>query len=226
VVAAGRGERLGGDPKQFRTLGGRPVVCWAVSALLRALSGPVAVVLPPDARERSAELLAEHLPGSGARLRLVGGGARRQDSVRAGLEALPEEDAVLVHDAARPFATLALVERVAEAAAAGRVVVPALPPSDTLKRVEGDRVVETLDRSSLVAVQTPQGFPPGLLAAAHAAWPDTLEATDDAAVCERHGSAVAWIPGEPLNRKLTGADDWWWAERLIDSGRIGWTWPG
>lgn len=225
-MAAGRGERLGGEPKQFRTLGGRPVLCWAANALLRALSGPVAVVLPPGAMERGAELLAEHLPGSGTRLRLVGGGARRQDSVRAGLEALPDDGAVLVHDAVRPFATPALVERVAEAAAAGRVVVPALPPPDTLKRVDGHRVVKTLDRSSLVAVQTPQGFPPGLLSAAHAAWPESEEATDDAAVCERHGSAVAWIPGEPLNRKLTGADDWWWAERLVESGHVGWLGAG
>jgi 2-C-methyl-D-erythritol 4-phosphate cytidylyltransferase/2-C-methyl-D-erythritol 2,4-cyclodiphosphate synthase len=222
VVAAGRGERLGGEAKQFRTLAGKPVVCWAANALLRALSGPVVVVLPPGGMERGEALLTAHLPDSAGRLRVVSGGARRQDSVRSGLEALPQDGAVLVHDAVRPFATRALVERVAQDAVSGRVVIPAVPPADTLKRVDGDRVVETLDRGSLVAAQTPQGFPLGLLAAAQAAWPDGEEATDDAAVCERHGVLVSWIPGEPINRKLTGEDDWWWAERLVESGRVRW----
>ena len=172
--------------------------------------------------EQGEVLLTSYLPGSAGRLRVVGGGARRQDSVRAGLEALPGEGAVLVHDAVRPFATRALVERVARDATGGRVVIPALPPADTLKRVDGDRIVETLDRDSLVAAQTPQGFPLGVLAAAHAAWPDDEEATDDAAVCERHGAPVSWIPGGLLNRKLTAADDWWWAERLVESGRARW----
>ena len=103
-------------------------------------------------------------------------------------------------------------------------MVPAVPAADTLKRVDGDRVVETLDRSLVVAVQTPQGFPFELLLAAHAAWPEAEEATDDAAVCERFGASIAWIPGEPANRKLTGPDDWWWAERLVESGRV--TWEG
>lgn len=222
MVAAGRGERLGGEAKQFRTLAGKPVVCWAANALLASLSGLVVVVLPPGGVEQGKALLAAHLPDTARRLRVVGGGARRQDSVRAGLEALPQEGAVLVHDAVRPFATRALVVRVARDAVSGRVVIPAVPPADTLKRVDGDRVVETLDRGALVAAQTPQGFPLQLLAAAHAAWPDGEAATDDAAVCERHGASVSWIPGEPLNRKLTGEDDWWWAERLVESGRVRW----
>jgi 2-C-methyl-D-erythritol 4-phosphate cytidylyltransferase/2-C-methyl-D-erythritol 2,4-cyclodiphosphate synthase len=222
VVAGGRGERLGGEPKQFRPLGGRPVVCWATRALLTSLSGPVVVVLPRSAMDEGEALLAAHLPESAERLRYAAGGARRQDSVRAGLELLPSDGAVLVHDAVRPFASHSLVERVAREAVSGRIVVPALAPPDTLKRVDGERVVETIDRRSLVAVQTPQGFPLGLLRVAHAAWKDDEEATDDAAVCERHGAPVAWLPGETLNRKLTGADDWWWAERLIESGRVRW----
>jgi 2-C-methyl-D-erythritol 4-phosphate cytidylyltransferase/2-C-methyl-D-erythritol 2,4-cyclodiphosphate synthase len=83
-------------------------------------------------------------------------------------------------------------------------------------------VVETLDRSALVAVQTPQGFPLALLRAAHDAWPSDEEATDDAAVCERHGAPVTWIPGETTNRKLTSADDWWWAERVVEAGQVRW----
>lgn len=221
-MAAGRGERLGGEPKQFRQLGGRPVVCWTARALLTSLSGPVVVVLPPSMLDEGEALLATHLPESPERLCFAAGGARRQDSVRAGLKALPGEGAVLVHDAVRPFASRGLVERVAREAAAGRIVVPAVATSDTLKRVAGDRVVETIDRRRLVAVQTPQGFPLALLRAAHAAWQEDEEATDDAAVCERHGAPVAWLPGEALNRKLTGAEDWWWAERVVESGRFRW----
>lgn len=226
MVAGGRGERLGGEAKQFRPLDGRPVVCWATRALLTSLSGPVVVVLPPSARDEGEALFAAHLPESSERLRFTVGGVRRQDSVRAGLEVLPGDGAVLVHDAVRPFASHALVERVAREAAFGRIVVPALAPADTLKRVDGDRVVETIDRRSLVAVQTPQGFPLPLLRAAHAAWQDDEEATDDATMCERHGAPVAWLPGEALNRKLTGADDWWWAERMVESGRVRWEGEG
>jgi 2-C-methyl-D-erythritol 4-phosphate cytidylyltransferase len=219
VVAGGRGERLGGEPKQFRPLGGIPLVCWAVRSLLEGLSGVVVVVLPEDALEEGAALLAVHLEDPEGRVRFAGGGPRRQDSVRSGLAALPgAAGAVLVHDAARPFASPALVARVAGEATAGRVVVPALPAADTVKRVDGTRVVETLDRRSLVTVQTPQGFPRAVLEAAHAAWPEEDEATDDAAMCERTGSPVGWIPGELLNRKLTMPEDWWWAERVVESG--------
>jgi 2-C-methyl-D-erythritol 4-phosphate cytidylyltransferase/2-C-methyl-D-erythritol 2,4-cyclodiphosphate synthase len=129
---------------------------------------------------------------------------------------------VVVHDGARPFASTTLVERVASAATAGRAVVPALPTADTIKRVEGERVVETIERRTAVAVQTPQGFPLPVLEAAHAAWPDDEDATDDAAMCERIGAPVTWVPGEPLNRKLTGPEDWWWAERMVESGRMRW----
>lgn len=226
VVAGGRGARLGGETKQFRSLGGHPVACWAARALLSSLSGVVVVVLPGEELDGGEDRVRAHLTEDSARLRFAAGGARRQDSVRAGLDALAGEPpaAVVVHDAVRPFASAALVERVGAEAERGRSVVPAIPAADTLKRVDGDRVVETLDRSLVVAVQTPQGFPFELLRAAHAAWPETDEATDDAAVCERFGAPIAWVPGEPANRKLTDADDWWWAERLVESGRI--TWEG
>lgn len=225
-MAGGRGARLGGETKQFRSLGGHPVACWAARALLSSLGGVVVVVLPGDEMDAGQDRVRTHLAEDSARLRFAAGGPRRQDSVRAGLDALAGEApaAVLVHDAVRPFASAALVERVGSEAQGGRGVVPALPAADTLKRVDGDRVVETLDRSLVVAVQTPQGFPFELLRAAHAAWPDREEATDDAAVCERFGAQIACVPGEPANRKLTDPDDWWWAERLVESGRI--TWEG
>lgn len=223
VVAGGRGERLGGEPKQLRPLGGIPVVCWAARPLLEGLSGEVVVVLPIEAVESGSQLLAAHLEGSAGRVRVVSGGARRQDSVRAGLAALAGSGGpVVVHDGARPFASAALVARVAGEAAVGRAVVPALPPADTMKRVDGERVLETIPRRAMVAVQTPQGFPRAVLEAAHAAWPGEEEATDDAAMCERAGVSVAWLPGEELNRKLTGPEDWWWAERVVESGRVQW----
>ncbi len=223
VVAAGRGERLGGEAKQFRPLGGIPVVCWAVRPLLEALSGDVVVVLPREALEEGSELLATHLEGSAGRVRVVAGGIRRQDSVRSGIAALDARDgAVVVHDGARPFASAALVARVARESAAGKVVVPALPTADTIKRVDGEGVVETIERRAAVLVQTPQGFPREILLAAHDAWPADEEATDDAAMCERAGTPVGWIPGEALNRKLTGPEDWWWAERVVESNRVRW----
>jgi 2-C-methyl-D-erythritol 4-phosphate cytidylyltransferase len=194
-----------------------------VRPLLAELSGDVVVVLPGDALEEGAELLAAHLEGSAGRVRVVGGGARRQDSVRAGLATLEEADgAVVVHDGARPFASAGLVERVARQAAAGKAIVCALPAPDTIKRVSGEQVVETIDRRAAVAVQTPQGFPLAILQAAHATWPDDEEATDDAAMCERMGAPVAWLRGEVLNRKLTGPEDWWWAERVVEAGRVSW----
>jgi 2-C-methyl-D-erythritol 4-phosphate cytidylyltransferase/2-C-methyl-D-erythritol 2,4-cyclodiphosphate synthase len=223
VVAAGRGERLGGVPKQFRPLGGVPVVCWAVRPLLEGLSGEIVLVLPEAALEDAAGLLRRHIEGSDRRVRLAAGGVRRQDSVRAGLGAIDGTGGVVVvHDGARPFASAALVARVAREAAAGGAVVPALPTADTIKRVDGQRVVETIERRAAVAVQTPQAFPRAVLEAAHVAWPDDEAATDDAAMCERMGAPVAWVPGEELNRKLTGPEDWWWAERVVESGRVPW----
>lgn len=212
---------MGEGVKQFRLLDGRPALCWALRSLAGALAGPLVVVLPADRLEEGEDLLRAHLPSAASRIRVTEGGPRRQDSVRAGLEAVPDAATVLVHDAARPFASRGLCERVARRAAAGRAVIPALPIHDTLKEVDGERVVATRDRSHHVAAQTPQGFPLAVLRRAHTeAGPP--EATDDAQLCERLGIPVTWIPGEDLNRKLTDPDDWAWAERTIAEGRIRW----
>ncbi|MDX1622591.1 MAG: IspD/TarI family cytidylyltransferase [Gemmatimonadota bacterium] len=215
---------MGGEPKQFRPLGGRPTLCWAVRPLLEAVSGPVAVVLPEDGVERGEEALRTHLPGFDERLRTVAGGERRQDSVRVGIEAVEVADTVLVHDAVRPFLSVGLAARVGRRAAGGRVVVPALPVRDTLKEVSGDRVVATLERDRIVAVQTPQGFPLAVLREAHGAAASEAGsgASDDAALCERRGVPVTWVEGDPANRKLTDPDDWAWAEWVVESGRVRW----
>lgn len=213
---------MGGEPKQFRLLDGRPAVCWAARALLEALAGPVVVVLPARYAREGEGLLCGHLLEAAARVRVTAGGARRQDSVRKGLDALAEAATVLVHDAARPFATAGLVARVARRAVAGRAVLPAIPIHDTLKEIDGPRIVRTHDRRRFVTAQTPQGFPVEILRRAHDEAGED-EATDDARLCEAAGIPVVWIPGERMNRKLTDADDWAWAEEAVTAGRLRWS---
>ncbi|CAN5310910.1 hypothetical protein BH18GEM1_BH18GEM1_05190 [soil metagenome] len=224
------GRRMGGAPKQFRLLDGRPALCWAARPLLEALAGPLVVVLPAAQLEEGTALLAAHLGAAAgrdfkARIQVAAGGVRRQDSVRAGLAAVKETPTVLIHDASRPFASTGLVERVARKAAEGCAVVPVVPIHDTLKEVDGPWIVRTHDRSRFMAAQTPQGFPVEVIRRVHVD-AGGIEATDDAALCEAAGVPVAWIPGEPLNRKLTGTDDWAWAEEMVAAGRVGWTRPG
>jgi 2-C-methyl-D-erythritol 4-phosphate cytidylyltransferase len=188
VVAAGAGSRFGGA-KQFEPLLGRRVVDWSVAAA-RGVCDGVVIVLPPDRQE----------PGSRP------GGATRSASVRAGLAAVPEAaEIVVVHDAARPLAGPELFERVVAAVRAGAdAAIPVVPVTDTIKRVHGDRVAETLDRTTLVAVQTPQAFRAAALRAAHAGQP---EASDDAALVEAGGGVVVTVAGDRRNLKLTSPDD-------------------
>jgi 2-C-methyl-D-erythritol 4-phosphate cytidylyltransferase len=148
----------------------------------------------------------------GPRARLVdvvGGGQTRQDSVRRGLETLPEAfDVVVCHDVARPLASTALFEAVLDGLAGVEGAVPSVPLADTVKRVEDGMVAETLPRDALVLVQTPQAFSREALAAAHrAADADGFAGTDDAALLERAGFRVAVVPGDPVNIKITRSED-------------------
>lgn len=194
VAAAGTGSRFGGA-KQFEELDGRRVVDVAVAAA-RAVADGVVVVVPADRTEDGL------LTGQ----RVVAGGATRSESVRAGLAAVPDDaDIVVVHDAARPFATSALFEAVVAAVRAGADgAVPGVALSDTVKRVRDGRVVETIDRAGLVGVQTPQAFTAAALRRAHARGG---EATDDAALVEQAGGVVAVVDGEPANTKITRRED-------------------
>ena len=195
VVAAGSGSRFG-RLKQYEQLGERRVLDWALDTA-RAVSEGVVLVVPPDAASRRE-------PGVDA---IVPGGATRSQSVRAGLAAVPPEaDLVLVHDAARPLASIALFERVIAAVEAGAdAAIPGVAPSNTIKRVDKKgRVAETLDRSSLVEVQTPQAFRAGALRRAHDGEP---EATDDAGLIEAGGGSVVVVEGEASNLKLTHPHD-------------------
>ncbi|MDX6548945.1 MAG: 2-C-methyl-D-erythritol 4-phosphate cytidylyltransferase [Gaiellales bacterium] len=215
VVAAGDGVRLGADrPKAFVKLGGRVLLSHSVELLDEhpAVDGVVLVV--PEGWEEPATLLADDLV-AGKVAAAVAGGATRADSVARGLAEVPDDaDLILVHDAARPFASPALVTSVLEALAQAEGAVPGVPVTDTVKRVQAGRVVETLQRSQLVAVQTPQAFHAPALREAYAVSPDVLAAaTDCASLLEAAGRTVAVVAGEPGNFKITDADDLAAAER-------------
>jgi len=216
VVAGGTGRRFGGL-KQFLPLAGLPVAAWSVRDAAAVADG-VVLVVPGDAGPDP--VTGPPVPGAvgdaalGAD-RVVAGGATRAASVRAGLGAVPDDAAVIVvHDAARPLAGAALFGAVVDAVRAGGVdgVVPVVPVADTLKRVEGDRVVATVDRDDLVAVQTPQAFEAGALRAAHHSGDD---ASDDAGLLEADGRVVGTVPGDPRNLKLTRPEDLALAEALL-----------
>jgi len=216
LVAAGRGERMGQErPKAFLELAGEPLLLRAARAFEAAPSVGSLIAVVPEAETSVARALLAPL----AKLRaVVPGGERRQDSVLAGLAQVPEgfEGVVLVHDAARPLVEVELVEAVTRRALATGAALPVLPLVDTVKRVRGGRVVETLDRSELGGAQTPQGFRMALLREAlEAATRAGLELTDEAMAVERLGHAVDAVPGSKRNRKLTTPDDLAWAEGVV-----------
>lgn len=193
VVAAGSGSRFGA-PKQFLVLRGARLVDRAVGSARSACDG-VVVVLPPEVVWDGPDVDAA-----------VTGGVTRAESVRAGLAAVPADaDVVVVHDAARPLATPALFASVIACVRDGAdAAVPAVAVVDTLKRVDGTKVVSTVARDDLVAVQTPQAFRASALRAAHAG---NGNATDDAALVEVLGLEVRVVPGDPRNLKVTTALD-------------------
>lgn len=202
VVAAGNGARFG-RAKQYERLGGRRVLDWSLEAARAACDGVIVVVAPALALE----------PEPGADL-VVAGGASRSASVRCGLAAVPADaDLVVVHDAARPLATVEMFSAVLGAVGAGADgAVCAVRVADTVKRVEGARVVATLDRAELWAVQTPQAFAAGVLRKAHA---PAAEASDDAALVEAAGGTVVVVEGDSRNLKLTTPVDLVVAEAVV-----------
>lgn len=215
LVAAGRGMRAGGDvPKQYRQVAGRPVLRMALERLLGhprvALVQPV---IHPDDRPLYADVTAGLAP-----LPAVEGGGTRQESVRAGLEALAalKPDIVLVHDAARPFLSGRLIDRAIETAAAAAAAVPGLPIFDAVKTVDAQgRVTGSVDRAALRTVQTPQAFAFERLLQAHrlAEAADLRDFPDDAALAAWAGLPVSVFEGEPENVKLTTEEDFKRAER-------------
>ncbi len=212
IVAAGRGTRASGDlPKQFRQIGGEMMLSRTLLMFLEHQNvGPVQPVINPD----DAVLYRDAAAGmtSGNLLVPTFGGATRQATVRAGLEALEahKPDIVLIHDAARPFASAELLSRAIKAAAQSGAAIPALPVTDTVKSVDALGYVDkTLDRASLRLVQTPQAFSFDKLLAAHrrAQAAGREDFTDDAALAEWAGMKVSVFAGETGNIKITNAED-------------------
>jgi 2-C-methyl-D-erythritol 4-phosphate cytidylyltransferase len=218
LVAAGRGERFGGKrPKAFANLAGRPLVAESLERLDASPWVEAIVVAAASDWEEPTILLAEEL-GAGSVRAVVTGGATRTDSVRAGLAEVPADTAVvLVHDAARPFLPDEVVERVVTALGEGwDAAVPALPLADTVKRAEGEAVVETVDRTGLHAVQTPQAFVADALRRALAGAGD---ATDCAGLLEAAGGRVRLIEGDRRLLKVTTPADLAFVETLLAAER-------
>ncbi len=218
IVAGGRGTRLGkGPPKQFRLLGGKPLLLWSCRALRahRQVSELV-VVVPPEVAERVPEWLA-----AGA-TRVVPGGATRRESVSRGIEAVVSDvRCILVHDAARPFVSAALTGRVLRAAT-DMAAIPVLPVPDTVKEIAVDGlIVGTVDRDRLRCAQTPQAFPADLIRELHgSAGEEGVGAPDDAFLCERRGLPVQAVEGDPNNLKITTPADFALAEWMVATGRV------
>ncbi|NEA31819.1 2-C-methyl-D-erythritol 4-phosphate cytidylyltransferase [Streptomyces sp. SID13031] len=223
IPAAGLGLRLGGEaPKALREVGGESLLVHAIRGLRAATAADLAcfVVAVPPGTEDDVRKLLEPYSGPVALL-IVAGGAERADSVRLALELVPADgiDCVLVHDAARPFVPAEVIERVVAAVLAGApAVIPVVPVTDTIKRVDANGlVVDTPDRSTLVAVQTPQGFEPSLLRRAHSG--DPSGATDDAMLCERLGVPVQTVEGSQDAFKVTRPRDLVLAESILTERR-------
>ena len=215
VAAAGEGSRLGDGPKAFIPLGGSPMLAHSLVAFAKSSVEGIVVVVPAGLEDDARAAAAAAVPS--ARVEVVSGGSTRQASVRNGLAALPTgADRVVVHDAARPLVTVAMIEAALAALGGAPGAVVAVGERDTLKRADGDRVAETVPRSGLFRAQTPQAFRTDVLRAAHdRAAEEGFEATDDAMLLERIGERVAIVPGDERNVKVTTRDDLALAEALL-----------
>lgn len=210
IVAAGKGVRAGGiAPKQFTMLRGKPMLAHSVAALFSHPAIAEVTVVIGEAQEDQARSALESVNF----VNLVTGGAERRDSVRAGLESLAGKDVarVLIHDAARPFLSHRVIDELLAALDHAPGAVPGLPVADTL--AHGDaRLGDNVPRTGLNRIQTPQAFHFDAILAAHRAWPDGEEATDDAQMLRRMGREVMLVPGDPMLEKITHPQDFAAAE--------------
>jgi 2-C-methyl-D-erythritol 4-phosphate cytidylyltransferase/2-C-methyl-D-erythritol 2,4-cyclodiphosphate synthase len=221
IAAGGAGRRLRSlKPKQLLDLGGQSILARSVAAFDSHPSiSDLVVVLPADFPAAEAQA---HLRATARPVTIVTGGARRQDSVANAFASVdPSAEIVLIHDAARPFVSAAIIDRTIEAAAAYGAAIAAIEASDTVKRVErhphGALIVETIPRDSIFLAQTPQGFRREILADAVALGRSGVNATDEAALAERAGHPVHVVSGEPGNVKITTEEDLATARRRVES---------
>lgn len=219
IAAAGEGSRFGG-PKAFATVGRMPLVAHSLIAVAGVKEvDSIVLVLPADeVSSADAKLVASQptIP-----VEMIAGGSSRQASVRAGLGLIPPEvERVVVHDAARPLVTPALIEAVLAALDDAAGAIAAIPATDTLKEAMGGRVLRTIMRDGVWRAQTPQAFRTQVLRAAHErAASDGFEATDDAALLEWMGESVALVPGDARNLKITTPEDLAVAEAILATER-------
>lgn len=212
LVAAGRGTRMGGGlPKQYRDLCGTPVIARTIRAFdMHPAVSEIIVVIHPDDEAH----FARYCPNTQTPLRQVFGGATREASVRAGLDAVQSSETVLIHDAARPLVSRAVIDGVLDALRSHPGAAPALVVTDALWH--GEKTVNAVkDRTNLWRAQTPQGFHLNAIRAAHAA--QTAPAADDVAVARAFGLDVAITPGDEANLKLTAPGDFERAAKLLES---------
>ncbi len=205
LAAGGIGERARSSdaeaPKQFQSLAGRPVIAWALDALTEAGCDPIVVVVP-EAWSGSAEESFERDD-----LIIRTGGPTRQDSIHNGLDAVNVES-VVVQDASRPLVTADLIKTVIAGLERADAVIAAVPMDETLKRGDGERVIETVDRAGIWKAQTPAAFKTDVLKEAHRkAAEEGFTGTDEAQLIERYGGEVALVPGSRHNLKITWAED-------------------
>ena len=221
IAAGGRGARLGGaQPKQFRSLGGRPILQRSVDAFMT--SDRIADVIVALPRELASSV-PDYLRSGRKPVAIVEGGERRQDSVaHAFARVSGRADVVVIHDAARPLVTADLISRTVDAAARFGAAIAALPATDTVKRSNAERVVvDTIPRGEIFLAQTPQAFRVDVLRAALAQAREGGDATDEAMLAERAGHPVHLVDGDPRNLKITTAEDLATAERLLGFGAPG-----
>ncbi len=219
LLAAGSSNRMAGIDKLWYEVEGQPLVGYALRTLAELEEVDILVAVAPRDRHEALRSLIAGIDR--VELRCVEGGARRQDSVAAGLAAVPEAHWLLVHDAARPLVTREVCERVLRAAQLHGAAIPAVPLVDTVKRVDvTGRIEATIDRAPLRAVQTPQAFAAPLLRRAHAEV--THDVTDDAGQVEALGAPVYAVPGDPRTFKVTTPEDLAMLRTLITI----WTPPG
>jgi 2-C-methyl-D-erythritol 4-phosphate cytidylyltransferase/2-C-methyl-D-erythritol 2,4-cyclodiphosphate synthase len=209
VVAAGSGTRLGRpEPKALVTLAGRPLLAWTLEAFAPVAFARTVVTAPPDR-------VADFAGVAGAGAAVVAGGQTRSASVRLGVAALAaaDGDVVAVHDAARPFLTPDEIRAVLRAAEETGAAIAATPVVDTVKKVAGGRILQTVDRSDLFGAATPQAFRAGIL---HRVLATGREATDEAALCESLGIPVAVVPVSRRAFKITTPEDLELAEAILN----------
>ncbi len=213
IVAAGQGSRAGGDvPKQYRTIAGKAVLAHAHEAIAGHGAIDAVFVVVADGQQPVARALL------GDEVQVVAGADSRRGSVRAGLEAIDAAGGagiVLIHDAARPFLPAAVVDRLLEALADSEGAIPTLPVADTLVREDGGTMADTVERAQLHRVQTPQAFRFATILAAHRAWDEAHDATDDAQILRAAGHDVMLVQGDERLEKLTYRQDFARAEALL-----------